>query len=631
MKSITASAKALSHQDYGVTYSESECHFRVWAPSAAKMRLALYEAWDDIFRETYDMSPSGDGSWWLALPGNHLGKYYNYLLQDHISDRWLEVLDPYAKASGPNALKGLIVDLTLTDPPGFREQPELPLIHPMKSVIYELHVRDFTISPSAGVQHPGKYLGLTQSGTQIDGLSTGLDHLVELGVTHVHIMPVSDFVTVNELNPTGYNWGYDPIQFNVPEGSYATSPYGAERISELKQMIMAMHQKGLRVVLDVVYNHTYYTDGNFACLAPDYFYRMRGGQLTNGSGCGNELNFSKPMVQKFLLDSLAYWKEEYLVDGFRFDLMGLYDQETVDMIVKTLRDNKTPTFMIYGEPWVGGHSGLQQKKMFLKGSQKGKYIAIFNDEYRDAIKGDNDGCGKGLVSGQGQLLYQVKKGIAGEIEFSKQLIGFAEEPIEVINYICAHDNLILRDKIEKVSPEADEYYRLRINRLAFTLMLMSYGTPFIHEGTEFYRTKYHDHNSYQSSDAINQVDWRLKGQYYDFYAFIKEMIAFRKASGLFNKSADEIRRDLKFQNVEGIGYTIMHEGRTYCFYHNYYDVPIKRQLPKEALIHCHNDYISVLGSHCEARHMVEVDAKSSLIYSVEAKVTVSPKRSRKKD
>lgn len=631
MKGITASAKALTHEDYGVTYSESQCQFRIWAPNAAHMKLAIYETWDDIYRTEYEMSSCGDGSWLFVLLGNHHGKYYNYLLQDHTSDRWREVLDPYAKASGPNAKKGMIVDLRQTDPEGFREQPELPLIHPMKSIIYELHVRDFTISPHSGVKNKGKYLGLAETGTQYEDLSTGLDHLVELGVTHVHIMPIADFVTVDELHPVDYNWGYDPIQFNVPEGSYATSPYGAERITELKQMILAMHQKGLRVVLDVVYNHTYYSDGNFSTLAPDYFYRMRGGQLTNGSGCGNELNFSKPMVQKFLLDSLTYWKEEYLVDGFRFDLMGLYDQETVDMMVKTLRDRKTPTFMLYGEPWVGGHSGLQQKKMFLKGSQKGKYIAIFNDEYRDALKGDNDGYGKGLVSGQGQFLYHVKKGIAGEIEYSKQLIGFSEEPIEVINYICAHDNLILRDKIEKITEGADEHYKLRINRLAFTLMLMSYGTPFIHEGSEFYRTKYHDHNSYQSSDAINQVDWRLKKDYHSFYGFIRKLVEFRQETGIFNKTANEIRRDLKFQNVDGVGYTILHEGRTYCFYHNYYDVPVKRQLPKQAMVHCHNDYISVEGSLCEARHMIEIDAKSSLIYSVPADATLPPKKRAKKE
>lgn len=630
MKGITASAKALAHKDYGVTYSEEESRFRVWAPSAEHMKLALYETWDDIYRSEYDMFACGDGSWQCILPGDHHGKYYNYLLQDHVSSRWLEVLDPYAKASGPNARKGLILDLSKTDPEGFREQPELKLIHPMKSIIYELHIRDFTISQSSGATHRGKFLGLAETGTTWEGLSTGLDHLVELGVTHVHIMPVSDYVTVDELNPENYNWGYDPIQFNVPEGSYATSPILGERITELKQMVMAMHQKGLRVILDVVYNHTYYSDGNFSILAPGYFYRMRGGQLTNGSGCGNELNFSKPMVQKFLLDSLSYWKEEYLIDGFRFDLMGLYDVETVDMIVDTLRDTKTPTFMLYGEPWVGGHSGLQQKKMFLKGSQKGKYIAIFNDEYRDAIKGDNDGYGKGLISGQGQFIYHVKKGIAGEIEYSKQLLGFSQEPIEVINYICAHDNLILRDKVEKVSEGADEYYQMRINRLAFTIMLMSFGTPFIHEGTEFYRTKYHDHNSYQSSDAINQVDWSLKKKYHSLFEFIKILVEFRQTTGVFNKTANEIRRDLKFQNVDGIGYTIINEGRTYCFYHNYYDVPVKRQLPKQALVYCHNDYVSVTGSLCEARHMVEVDAKASLIYSVPAEATLPPKKRLKK-
>ena len=616
MNKIIASSKALSHKDYGAIYEKGHTTFRVWSPSSFALKLAIYEEWNDFYRQEYEMSPVGDGTWFLDLEGDQEGKYYNFLVVMEEGSPTLEVLDPYAKASAPNARKGMVVDLSKTDPEGFRDFLELPLIHPLKSIIYELHIRDFTVSSNSGVKNSGKYLGLTETGTTHNGFKTGLDHLEELGITHVHIMPVSDFVTVDELNPVDYNWGYDPVQYNVPEGSYATEPTGIQRITEFKKMVHKMHEKGLRVVLDVVYNHTYYTEtSNFNRLAPFYFYRTRGGQFTDGSGCGNEMNCSKPMAQKFLLDSLKYWMDEYRVDGFRFDLMGLYDHETIDMVCKELRKTN-PTFLIYGEPWVGGHSGLQTKKMFVKGSQRGKYIAVFNDDFRDAVKGDNDGYGKGLISGNGMAMNAIKRGIAGEIAYNKNLIGYADEPIEVVNYICAHDNLILRDKIEKVSEGSSEDYRLKMNRLAFTLMLMSFGTPFIHEGTEFYRTKYHDHNSFKSPDHVNQVDWKLKEEYYQFYKYIESLIDFRQRTGIFNQTADEIRKSLKFQNFDGLGYSIMHEKNTYCFYHNFYDVPVRRQIPKNALVYFLNDFYDQKGSLYPQRAMVDVEGKSSLIYSV---------------
>lgn len=617
MKSITASAKALGHSDYGATYTEEQTSFRVWSPAASEMKLVLYDDWDDFYRTEHQMQDWGDGSWQVTISGDLEGKYYNYLMQPHGHSHWLEVLDPYAKASGPNSKRGLITDLRKTDPEGFREAIELPLIHPLRSVVYELHIRDFTVSSSSGAQHQGKYLGLSESGTRFKELTTGIDHLVELGVTHVHLMPIADFVTVDELDPKDYNWGYDPIQFNVPEGSYATSPKRTERIIELKKMIMAMHEKGLRVVLDVVYNHTYYSDSNFNRLAPGYYYRMRNGAFTNGSGCGNEVNFSKPMAQKFLIDSLKFWMNEYRIDGFRFDLMGLYDIETVDMLTKELRKTN-PTFLLYGEPWVGGHSGLQAKKMFLKGAQRGKYIAVFNDDFRDAVKGDNDGYGKGLISGNGTVIQKIRRGIAGEIAYNKQITGFAEEPIEVVNYICAHDNLILRDKVEKITEGSDENYRMRMNRLAFALMIMSFSTPFIHEGSEFYRTKYHDHNSYASPDHINMVDWSLKEKYEHFYDYIRAMLKFRQRIGLFNQTAEAIRKNLKFQNIDGVGYTILYKHKTYCFYHNFFDVAVKKQVPKNATLYFHNDFCDPEGIFHEQRQMVDVEAKTTLIYSVEA-------------
>lgn len=618
MKSYTATHKALMHKDYGAVYTPAQTSFRVWAPKAEHLKLALYDEWNDFYRSEYDLYPQGDGTWLLTLEGDYKGKYYTYLLKTPEEDRIFELIDPWGRASAPNSLKSLVVDLRETDPPGFRTHKRPDPLEPLESVLYELHIRDYTVHATSGVslEHKGKYLGLTDAGATVGPVTTGLGHLKELGITHVHLMPVSDFKTVDEMQPTAYNWGYDPVQFNVPEGSYATDPTGTARITELKAMIQALHEAGIRVVLDVVYNHTFYNEeSNLNRLGPNYFYRMRGQALSDGSGCGNELAIGKPMVDKFVLESLQFWLEEYQVDGFRFDLMGLYDQESMKHFAEVLQ-KKRPDLLLYGEPWVGGHTGLMHKKQFLKGCQRSTGIAVFDDEFRDAVKGDNDGFGKGIIQGNGHTLFSIRKGIAGEIAYNKHYVGFADHPAEIIHYICAHDNLILRDKIEKVMESGDVKYLQRINRLAFAIQLTAFGIPFIHEGTEFYRTKHHDHNSYCSSDFINAVDWQLKADHEDFYLYIQQLIAFRRRIGLFNKSAEEVKKSLKFQDVEGLSYTIDHEGYRYHIFHNFYDVPLKRQVPKGALVYFWNDTCSGQGIEMDTRKMLEVESKSTLIYRV---------------
>ncbi len=322
-------------------------------------------------------------------------------------------------------------------------------------------------------------------------MTTGVEHLKELGVTHVHLLPVYDFKTVDEYREDEYNWGYDPALYNTPEGSYATDPIdGRVRIKELKECIMALHEAGIQVVLDVVYNHTYEsTHSNFNRLAPGYFYRLNeDGDFANGSGCGNELATEHLVVRKFIIDSLKYWLSEYKVDGFRFDLLALYDKETVEEIVRTLKSIR-PDIILYGEPWVGWESALPEKDRFLKSKQRGLDIGLFNDDFRNAIKGDNDGYETGFVMERIDVKKWVELGIAASTSLPEDRTGYADRALEVVNYVSAHDNLVMWDKIEKSAGGYEYESKLQMHKLALSIVLTSFGTAFIQSGTEFVRTK----------------------------------------------------------------------------------------------------------------------------------------------
>ena len=552
----------------GMDYSPIQTIFRVWAPERERIDVLLYENNISDIRKVYSMEKQLSGVHEATIKGDLKDKYYNYLVEG-----LYEITDPYSIACSPNSKKSAIIDMHTTNPKGW-ESHSIPSQTPItKEIIYELHVKDFTIDPSSGANHRGKFLGLCEENTNYNGLSTGIDHLKDLGVTCVHLMPVYDFITVNEeeehfYDDDNYNWGYDPELYNVPEGSYGTNPLDPKsRIIELKTMIMKLHEANIKVVLDVVYNHTYKAeDSNFNILYPNYYYRRKeDGSFSNGSGCGNEIATERSMVRKFILDSLKFWLKEYKVDGFRFDLMALMDIDTMREVVNQLREIKED-IIIYGEPWAGGPTVLPEDMMTKKGTQGELKIAIFNDGFRDAIKGDNDGFSKGFSQGNGDCKSATEKGI---------MSGYFNSPDESINYINAHDNLIIYDKMKKTFPLSSNEEITLYNKFALGILLLSQGIPFIHAGNEFLRSKGMDHNSYKSPISINGIDWSFKEKNFNFYKYVRDLIALRKKYDEFTLSTPEdIGVKVKF-------FSIKEDNNLICY-------TIKRDAKDEYLLIFHN-------------------------------------------
>ncbi|WP_411343424.1 type I pullulanase [Paenibacillus sp. WLX1005] len=562
--------------DLGLQYTPAVSIFKVWTPDAIRVDLVLYDDPGEYDEEglvhdhegghILSMQSEEGGVWEVHVNRDLAGEYYMYRAEFH--DGTVEYsVDPYARAVSANGRRTAIIDLRSTDPEGWDNDIRPPMASVTDAVIYELHLRDFSSDPQAPMQHKGKFLAFTETGlTDEYGNSVGIDHLRDLGVTHVHLLPLADFQTVNELtvddpdsDQVKYNWGYDPQHYNVPEGSYATDPSDpTSRIREFKKMVQALHGEGMRVVMDVVYNHTFSVeDGPFERLVPGYFYRTdERGQLTNGSGVGNEIATERPMVRKYIKDSLRYWANEYHLDGFRFDLMGLIDTETVIQFTKELRRDVDPYILIYGEPWTGGWSPLPQQT--LKGAQRSNGFALFNDNFRSAIKGGSDDDSKGFVTGEFGKEGEIVQGVYGSIG------DFTDRPGESINYVTAHDNLNLWDKIVRVNgaeqqlsflhmidgrvadgtpvdeavEQAKPYGTLDYSRvmehdwvrrslLANGIVLTSQGIPFIHAGDELLRSKYGDHNSYRSSDEINMIRWENKHIFADVFHYYRGLIQLR--------------------------------------------------------------------------------------------------------
>ncbi|MGG3282978.1 type I pullulanase [Paenibacillus solani] len=572
----------------GAIYRREGTHFQVWAPEALNLKLALYECAGEYNEQgfvtdheggtLYSMDRNDEGVWSVVVSGDLHGTYYMYRIES-TNGAVCYAVDPYATAVSANGCRGAVVDLAKSNPPGWEQDTRPKLLKPTDSVLYELHVRDFSIHSDSGMKYRGKYKAFTESGLRdSEGNAIGVDHLVELGVTHVHLLPIFDFRTVNELDgyETGslnreYNWGYDPQNYNVPEGSYSTDPMDPiVRIRELKEMILSLHARGIRVVMDVVYNHTYTVDdGPFERLAPGYFYRKDvNGNLSNGSGVGNELATEKLMVRKYIKDSLKYWAEEYHIDGFRFDLMALIDRTTMKEIVSELRREVDSSLLFYGEPWTGGMSPLVDQT--VKGSQKGQGFAVFNDHFRHAIKGDNDGRGRGFATGEPWYEAAIVEGIMGSIH------DFALDASETVNYVTVHDNLNLWDKIlvacgmdgqagllslldGKLASDSDVWQAVAASRpyadipdgkvmsavpvrrslLANGIVLLAQGIPLLHAGDELLRTKYGDHNSYRSGDAINAIRWSNKQRFRCIFDYYKGLIALRKAQPAFRMTNRE--------------------------------------------------------------------------------------------
>lgn len=546
----------------GLTYSKDRSTFRVHAQSGAPIRLALYKNANIIDREVFMMDAKHDHLHSVTLEGDYAGYYYTYLVDEN------EVTDPYSIALSQNGIRSAIIDLKQTDPLGFRNQKPLTHKH-TQSVIYELHVKDFTYAIKDS-KAPGTYLGLVEHDLFVDGLSVGIDHLVELGITHVHLMPVYDFATVNEDkahfdDDKNYNWGYDPRHFNTPEGSYSSQPDDpTNRIFELKTLIMKCHEKNIGVILDVVYNHTYFTkQSNFNILMPNSYYRMIDSiYFANGSGCGNEFASESVLGRQFIVDSVLFWAKEYQVDGFRFDLVGLIDKDTMYTLVDKLHEIN-PYMLIYGEPWTAADTPLPYFKRTLKDSQRNQGFALFNDTFRDAIKGDNDSDKIGFTQGDRHKNNIIKLGLFGSLS-SHFSDGFTENASETINYVNAHDNLILQDKLEISMPNKDHEHYIRMNKLTLATMFFAQGIPFIHAGNEFMRTKQFDHNSYNSGIKLNAIDWTLKKKNSELFHFTQDLIHLKRNYSEFSlDQRTDIEASIKFIETSShhpfVAYTITSE------------------------------------------------------------------------
>jgi len=547
---MTIKELPISEKQLGAQYSKASTTFNVWAPTHNKISLALYDTEKGLFRSLFPMAKATDGVFSTCIEGDLHGYFYTYLVDGPSGIS--EVTDPYSITSSANSLRSGILDPEKTHPENWENHSRPRGSLGCDAVLYEVHVKDFSGHPYSGIKNKGKFLAFTENGTSVQNTKTGLDHIVELGVTHVHLMPVYDFLSVDEEieNFDGnYNWGYDPELYNAPEGSYASTPHDPlVRVKELKSAIQALHENGLKVVLDVVYNHTYQTKtSNFNILVPNYYYRMtEDGNFSNGSGCGNEFASDNPMGRKFIIDSLLYWATEYKVDGFRFDLMALIDKETIKLAREALL-KVDPEIILYGEPWMGGLSTLPESMRIYKGVQCNQGYALFNDDFRDAIKGVNDGTGKGYIHGNLDMKHRIHTGIVGSIPYDQNYIGFTTQPCESINYFNSHDNLILADKLKVTSPDANEEQLIKLNKMAFNLLFLSQGTPFIHAGNEFMRDKFGYHNSYNAPLSINAIDWELKAKHIEFYNYVKGLIQLRKDYSCFRlKSILDIQKRVHF-------------------------------------------------------------------------------------
>lgn len=558
-----------NHQQ-GMNYSKEQTKFVVWAPSRNNIDLLIYNDYRYIRREKYIMQKNEEGFFEVVVKGDIKNKFYTYL----VDNEW-EVTDPFTIASSINSKRSAIIDMEDTNPPGFKDH-NIPLNPWKEALIYEVHVKDYSADVSSRSGYRGKFLGLIDVESTFKGTRTGLMHLKELGITHIHLMPVYDFLTVDEneeyfFDDDNYNWGYDPELYNAIEGSYSTDPTDPiNRIYEFKKMIQLLHEFGFSVVMDVVYNHTYRSkDSNFNILYPGYYYRMKkNNEFWNGSGCGNEFATERKMARKFIIDSLKYYMTEYKIDGFRFDLMALIDKETVYQIVEELREIN-PEVLIYGEPWYACESGLPVEKMTLPGVQKGKEFSFFNDGFRDALKGDNDGTHIGYIQGHYEYKNRVETGICGSIDFDEYHKGFAEEATESINYFNSHDNLINYDKLKRTM---EIKWLDSAAKMLGNIIYMSLGIPFIHAGNEFQRSKNFEHNSYNLALNINGIDWGKKHENQDYFNYYKELIRFRKDHKVFNlNDPKEIRDRLHFFDklpLDLIGYSLKSSEGFLIIFHN---------------------------------------------------------------
>lgn len=535
----------------GATYTAEGTTFRVFAPTARAVRVIIYDqATGTEGRAPQAMRATGKGIWEGKVAGDLEGKFYLYKPEGEGFAPDREALDIYCINAVNSSARARITDLSKTNPPGWEKAKAGPALDsPVDMVVYEMHVRDFTIAANSGVEHKGKYLGFTESGTHLPGdaaIKTGLDNLTELGVTHVQLLPVQDFE--NDEASTNYNWGYVTSAYNSPEGWYATDINNESRIRELKQLIAALHERGIGVILDVVYNHTA-NSASFNALVPHYYYRYQpDGRLCNSSGCGNDFRSEAPMARKYILDTLKYWTQEYGVDGYRFDIMALIDLDTMKEVERELRAIN-PHIVLYGEAW--GNDVPAPLKSTNKENLRGTHLGGFNDNIRDAFIGSHFDKNKSAFIQNGSGINNVKHGIEGNWR------DWVPTPAQAINFLSCHDNLVIWDKLKLSKAAATEAEMKEMMKLGYLMLLTSQGVPFLHGGEEFARTKFGNDNSYNAPDNINEVDWSLKKKNYDLFTYTRDLIALRKAHPVFRlRAKEQIAAWLKFHDTTNPG-TVM--------------------------------------------------------------------------
>lgn len=542
-----------------VSYSPKATTFSlVTSPEVKKVNVLISDADNNEAQLVKSMKRVGAGKWQLTVKNDLKGKYYLFGVYNNAQPD----LTPgvFAKAVGVNGQRGAIIDLKDTDPEGWSEDKRPELRNPVDLVIYEMHHRDFSIDYSSGIKDKGKFLALTEP--------KAIEHLKRLGVNAIHILPSFDYASVDESQPDKpqYNWGYDPLNYNVPEGSYSTNAADPKtRIKEFKQMVQALHKAGIRVILDVVYNHTFNIDGsNFQKTYPGYYFRHRpDGTYSDGSGCGNETASEKPLMREFMVESVKYWVNEYHIDGFRFDLMGVHDIETMNLIRAEL-DKIDPSIYVYGEGWSAGSCAYPQEKLAMKANARQlNGIGAFSDELRDALRGPfSDDRKGGFLAGMPNCEESIKFGIAGAIDhpqvdmtkvnYSKT--AWTNEPSQMIAYVSCHDDMCLTDRLRATVPNISDDELIRLDLLAQTAVLTSQGVPFLLSGEEMLRDKKGEHNSFRSPDSINRFDWNNLKRYPQVFDYYSKLIALRKAHPAFRMGkAEEVRKNLVFLDApEGV-------------------------------------------------------------------------------
>jgi pullulanase len=592
--------------ELGAIYSASETTFKLWAPISQDITLNLYTvghpsnitsfngiAGVDTPYETHPLVQTEKGVWEVTVTGDLHGVYYTYdINQGTITHK--DVVDPYTVSTGVNGNRGMVVDFERLLPENWVHNTRPNNIsHFSESILYEAHIRDFTSHETwTGTEAwRGKYLGFAESGTTYQGVTTGMDHIVEFGITHVHLLPVQDIgMAIDEtriedpnyrgVKDTIFNWGYMTLNFNTVEGSYATDPFdGSVRVSEFKQMVQNFHEANIRIVLDVVYNHTATSgDSNFEKILPGYYYRFNDeGQFSNGSGTGNETASENAMVRKFIVDSVVFYATQYNISGFRFDLMKLHDVKTMQAVRDALHEID-PTIIIYGEPWDAGGSQLPEEiAAYNANADQLLNIGMFNDDLRDGVKGSvfNSAEGGWLQGDNRAAMFErIKAGMIGYISHP-EINGpalpkglWAVDTNQVINYVSAHDNNTLHDKIVLSTNNLTQDQIIEMHKQANAIVLTSQGIPFLHAGVELLRTKpcvvingqsqgecdsglMFDHNSYRSPDETNQINWQWKIDYNDTYEFYKGLVELRKAAPVFNYSLEEIQQNMTFNIFTG--------------------------------------------------------------------------------